>query len=175
VDFLLDGGPCEVGIESTILDLSRMDARGPVLLRPGGVSGARIAELIGIQPASPDADAPRASGTLDSHYAPNTPVALLDGQQLASVLSRLANAGRRVSLLSFSMSSSPNSVAHISLPDAPNGYAHGLYAALRELDAAKTDIILVESPPTTEEWRGINDRLNRAAHDSVRQLQYFLR
>ena len=92
---VLDGGQSEVGIESTIVDLSRLATHGPVLLRPGYISGKQIAAVIGQLPALPDAAAPRASGTLDSHYAPHTPVAMQHGDLLGETLNQLLNAGRR--------------------------------------------------------------------------------
>ncbi len=179
VGCILDGGQSEVGIESTILDLSRMPSHGPVLLRPGRITAEQIANLIGIRPRMPDAGAPRASGTLDSHYAPRTPVALIDTVQLPSMLQRLAFAGRRVALLwyaaaPFAGMSTQSDIAQIELPADPDGYAHGLYAALRAMDSANADIILVESPPKDSRWQGINDRLSRAAFDSTGTLELIL-
>ena len=93
---VLDGGQSVVGIESTILDLTR---GRPVLLRPGHVGSLQIAEVLGVVPAQPDAAAPRASGNLASHYAPQTPVAIVDDQKLAEVLARLGAGGWRVALM----------------------------------------------------------------------------
>jgi L-threonylcarbamoyladenylate synthase len=163
---VLEGGQSEVGIESTILDLSRMTTHGPVLLRPGHVSAHEIAQVIGIEPRMPDAAAPRASGTLEAHYAPVTPVALVPSAQLDDTMHRLINAGRRFALLRRSIPASSSALAQIALPLSPAGYAHDLYAALRAMDAATADIILVEALPAEDEWQGVNDRLRRAAHDS---------
>jgi L-threonylcarbamoyladenylate synthase len=170
---ILDGGQSAVGIESTIVDLSRIDSHGPVLLRPGHISGADIARVIGAEPKAPDAAAPRASGTLEAHYAPATPVALVDPAQLTRTTHALAAAGRRIALIHFGMSVSP-AVAQRQLPAQPDGYAHGLYAALRSMDAAGADIILVEAPPAGNDWQGVNDRLRRAAHDSHGVLERLL-
>jgi L-threonylcarbamoyladenylate synthase len=74
---VLEGGASAVGIESTIVDMSRLATHGPVLLRPGHISAQQIADVIGMLPAAPDQAAPRASGTLESHYAPRTPVTML--------------------------------------------------------------------------------------------------
>jgi L-threonylcarbamoyladenylate synthase len=164
---ILDGGQSEVGIESTILDLSRIASHGPVLLRPGHISAAEIARVIGIHPGMPDASAPRASGTLDAHYAPNTPVALVAAGELRQTLDKLVSAGRRVALIRRTVPPIPTAIAQLDLPATPDGYAHDLYAALRSMDDAKADIILVESPPADEHWQGVNDRLRRAAHDSL--------
>lgn len=171
VHCILDGGQSEVGIESTILDLSRMQTHGPVLLRPGQISADQIAGVIGVLPRRPDAAAPRASGTLDAHYAPLTPVALVDANRLADILKKLEVAGRRVALMRRSVAAASGVVKQVKLPDAPEGYAHDLYAVLRELDAAHADIILVEAAPADAQWQGVNDRLSRAAFDSTGVLE----
>jgi L-threonylcarbamoyladenylate synthase len=163
---VLDGGQSEVGIESTILDLSRIETHGAVLLRPGQISAAQIAQVIGMTPRLPDAAAPRASGTLEAHYAPRTPVALIDESKLQEVLHRLRNAGRRIALMHRTPTAFAEVAAQLALPDNADGYAHALYAALRSLDTAQADIILVTAPPTDNAWQGVNDRLRRAAHDS---------
>ena len=174
VERILDGGQSEVGIESTILDLSRMEARGPVLLRPGHVSAAQIAAVIGTLPRAADDAAPRASGTLQAHYAPRTPVALVASEHLPRILQQLAHAQRTVALIHRAAHAFPAVVAQCALPDAPLGYAHDLYAALRSMDAAKADLILIEAAPNVDAWQGINDRLRRAAHDSADALEEIL-
>jgi len=161
---VLDGGQSEVGIESTIVDLSRLTTHGPVLLRPGHISAESIAAVIDQMPARPDAAAPRASGTLESHYAPHTPVAMQDTATLALTLERLHGAGRKVALIHYSPL--PAVHAEVALPATPEGFAHALYAALRAMDGAGADLILVEAPPQDGAWLGVNDRLRRAAHGS---------
>jgi L-threonylcarbamoyladenylate synthase len=165
VGMVLDGGQSEVGIESTIVDLSRLATHGPVLLRPGHISADAIAAVIDALPAAPDAAAPRASGTLESHYAPHTPVAMQTTSELSVTLARLAASGRRVALIHYS-GLSPSS-SELRLPASPEGFAHALYAALRAMDHTGADVILVEAPPTTPQWMGVNDRLRRAAHGST--------
>jgi L-threonylcarbamoyladenylate synthase len=160
---VLDGGSSQVGIESTILDLSRLATHGPVLLRPGHISAAQIAAVIGAMPVAPDASAPRASGTLESHYAPKAPVALLSGDQVPGVLNALADKGRRVALIHYSPLLTRAAAQH-PLPEDPAGYAHGIYAALRAMDGTNAELILVETPPQDDGWLGVNDRLRRAAH-----------
>ncbi|TCS36200.1 L-threonylcarbamoyladenylate synthase [Paucimonas lemoignei] len=164
---ILDGGQSDVGIESTILDLSRMASHGPVLLRPGHISPQQIAEVIGRMPALPDAAAPRASGTLEAHYAPATPVALVQSQELAETVRQLGNNSKRAAVMRRGSGELAGASAQLALPDEPVAYAHGLYAGLRELDAAGADIILIEAPPTDAAWQGVNDRLRRAAFDSA--------
>ncbi|HZG22193.1 MAG TPA: L-threonylcarbamoyladenylate synthase [Herbaspirillum sp.] len=167
VDYVLDGGQSEVGIESTIVDLSRIDTHGPVLLRPGQISADRIAAVLGVPLATPDASAPRASGTLDAHYAPHTPVVQVEPARLQDVLARLAAIGKKVALIGRAHGQAGASVAVLrAMPVSADAYAHDLYAALRDMDHAGADLIVVESLPPTPEWQGVNDRLRRAAFDS---------
>jgi L-threonylcarbamoyladenylate synthase len=165
VALVLDGGASQVGIESTIVDLSRLTTHGPVLLRPGHISAEAIAAVIDQLPAAPDAAAPRASGTLESHYAPHTPVAMQDSEPLRATLADLARAGRKVALIHYT--DMPPTHAALRLPATPDGFAHALYAALRAMDGQGADVILVEAPPKDGPWLGVNDRLRRAAHGST--------
>jgi L-threonylcarbamoyladenylate synthase len=176
LECVLEGGQSEVGIESTILDLSRWDTSGAVLLRPGHIGVMRIAEVLGVAPVAPDAQAPRASGTLEAHYAPQTPLALVEPAVLNEILDQLSRAGARVALMSRS-SACPDTqlIRCLQLPATPQGYAHDLYAALRTLDQAGAAIILVEAPPQEDAWQAVNDRLRRAAHDSAGALSRLLK
>ena len=152
---VVDGGDCEVGIESTILDCSRLATVGPVLLRPGAVTAAMIAEVVGREPQGADAQAPRASGTLDSHYAPVTPVRLVDAATIATAGSDVVVWGWSLDREAFDRRTAPRDV---------DAYAHALYATLRELDHVGAREIWIEAPPRTPEWAGVHDRLRRAAH-----------
>ena len=162
---VLDGGASDVGIESTIVDLSRLATHGPVLLRPGHISAEAIAAVIDRLPAPPDAAAPRASGTLESHYAPHTPVLMQDSAALKTTLGQLQLVGRKVALIHYS--DLPGAHAEMRLPASPDGFAHALYASLRAMDNTGADLILVEAPPQGDAWLGVNDRLRRAAHGST--------
>jgi len=171
LDYILDGGQSEVGIESTILDLSRVATHGAVLLRPGQISIDQITAVLGVAPASPDAAAPRASGTLDAHYAPHTPVAQVPPEQLAGVLQELAGRRCKVALIyrtyrTHGTTEFPATHASFAMPQDADHYAHDLYAALRDMDREDADVILVEALPHLPAWQGINDRLRRAAFDS---------
>ncbi|MES2050287.1 MAG: L-threonylcarbamoyladenylate synthase [Pseudomonadota bacterium] len=173
---VLDGGQSEVGIESTILDLTRLATHGPVLLRPGHISANQLAQVLGVVPSAPDAAAPRASGTLDAHYAPNTPVVLIASEDLDECVQQLLAAGRSVALMSYREHDQSNGVlAQRQLPNDAVAYAHDLYAGLRELDLAHAEIILVEALPQDKAWQGVNDRLQRAAFDSREVLQRLLK
>lgn len=167
---VLDGGQSEVGIESTILDLSRMATHGPVLLRPGKISTADIAAVIGKMPAGADAAAPRASGTLSSHYAPATPVVLATAPEMATLCARLKEKGRRVAAIYYSsLSAETQSFFFIRqvMPASVSAYSHDFYAAMRSLDGMGADVIVVERPPGGDAWEGVNDRLRRAAYGSA--------
>jgi L-threonylcarbamoyladenylate synthase len=172
---VLDGGQSDVGIESTIIDLSRLPTHGAVLLRPGRISAAQIAEVLGDMPAMPDRAAPRVSGSLDAHYAPSTPLALIATEQLPDLMQRLSARGRRFALMYYTQDAT-NSQAAVRLPLSadPQAYAHALYATLRMLDMKACELILVEQPPQDERWQGVNDRLRRAAFDSAGVLERLL-
>ena len=156
VDFILDGGACGIGIESTIVDLSR---GAPALLRPGGVSVANLESALGGKLTMPDAGAPRVPGALPAHYAPKTPVRLVGSGELGR---EIATRGSRAAVLAFGV---PDQRVDywLRIPREPEGYAHRLYAALRELDRAECEAILIEMPPESPEWSAVLDRLRRAA------------
>ncbi|MDR2238934.1 MAG: threonylcarbamoyl-AMP synthase [Zoogloeaceae bacterium] len=163
---VLDGGPCPVGIESTILDLS---SGAPRLLRPGAISAADIARVLGRTPAiaAPHADAPRASGMLAAHYAPRTPLQQVSSDGLLFALRDALVAGERVAVLApTAQAISHDLVIWKQAPAEPAGFARALYASLRELDALGCARILVQQPPSSEAWLAINDRLRRAAAGS---------
>ncbi|WP_028217824.1 L-threonylcarbamoyladenylate synthase [Paraburkholderia oxyphila] len=164
---VLDGGACDVGIESTILDLSR---GFPALLRPGHVSPLDIARVLGEAPRLPDgsdATAPRASGTLKAHYAPRTPLALLPFEALEPLLAAARDAGETVALVARGSRAgawaSAANVHFVAAPEEPQVYARELYGLLRALDRANVSRILIEKLPATLEWIAVNDRLGRAA------------
>jgi L-threonylcarbamoyladenylate synthase len=156
VEFVLDGGDAQIGVESTIVDLSRGK---PVLLRPGHISRADLEAALGVPVAARDAQAPAHSGGLDRHYAPRTPARLVATHALDAEIARL---GGGCAVLAFSRPD--ERVEHwLRMPRDPVAYASRLYAALRELDAAGCAEIFIESPPDLAEWAAVQDRLSRAA------------
>ena len=156
VDLVLDGGSCDVGIESTILDLSRGRA---VLLRPGRISPEQLTAALGSPPAAPDALAPRAPGSLESHYAPRQPLRLVASERWSQAL----QASPRRAVLALSPRPARDaSVMWIDAPRQSQDYARDLYANLRALDVSGCDEILVEAPPATADWIAVRDRLDRA-------------
>ncbi|HTE14188.1 MAG TPA: L-threonylcarbamoyladenylate synthase [Burkholderiales bacterium] len=167
IDCVLDGGACDVGIESTIVDLS---SAKPALLRPGCITAAQIETALGPSGASlaaPDAQSPRAPGTLAKHYAPRTPLMLVESDLIDELARSFARQGKRIAVLVHSARQPMiEQLVWIAAPAAPAGYAHDLYANLRRLDAAACDVLLVEALPLSAEWAAVRDRIGRAAAGS---------
>ena len=164
---VLDGGPCEVGIESTIVDCTR---GVPVLLRPGVITPDRVAAACGEPQRLPHevdaagAPAPRASGTLEYHYAPRAAVRLMDAPALRAALQVLGSDAPRIGVYGrAALQTSAPSVVVRRMPEDPADAARELFAVLRELDDRGVQLIWVESPPAAPGWDGVRDRLQRAA------------
>ena len=158
---ILDGGPCTVGIESTIVDCSR---GRPVLLRPGMIGIEALEAAIGQPVALRDQAAPKASGTLESHYAPSARVRLMPHAEMQAALDLLGADARQIAIYTRQPVSSAS--RHLLLRYMPTGAeacAQELFAVLRELDQPGIQLIWVETPPTDAAWDGVRDRLRRAA------------
>lgn len=166
VDLILDGGPTQVGIESTVLDLT---GERPRLLRPGSISAAELQRVAGeIDLAAPHGSgtAPRPSpGMLELHYAPRAELRIFlpEERERAADLARRATAeNRTVGALLLAPLAAP--VQHpLRMPAEPAVYAQRLYAALHELDDRGCELILAEQVPDAPEWAGVRDRLRRAS------------
>ncbi len=165
---ILDGGPCEVGIESTIIDCTR---GAPVLLRPGRITRAQVQDACGLRLLARDelaAPAPRASGTLEAHYAPNAKVRLMDGKALQTALDVLGpdfgGGQATIAVYARSLLRVPSArVLYRRMPDDAVATAQQLFAVLRDFDARGVNLIWVEQPPPGGDWDGVRDRLQRAA------------
>lgn len=158
---VVDGGECDVGIESSIVDCS---GDTPVLLRPGQIPREKIESAVGVMLAEPDADSPRAPGTLESHYAPRARLRLMPPEMLNTALQMLGDSALKLAVYSRTVRLPPRSaLKRRVMPDDPDRAAHELFATLRELDAEDPDLIWVEEPPATSVWDGVRDRLSRAA------------
>jgi L-threonylcarbamoyladenylate synthase len=161
---VLDGGPCHVGIESSIVDCSR---GAPVLLRPGTLTREQLETACGqplLQPDGLPDPAPRASGTLESHYAPTARVRLMDAQALQTALDVLGAEASDIAIYSrVILQSRSAKVLRRRMPDDAQETARQLFAVLREFDAHGVRLIWVETPPDTPQWEGVRDRLRRAA------------
>jgi L-threonylcarbamoyladenylate synthase len=161
LDLILDGGPCEVGIESTIMDLS---TGAPVLLRPGRIAIPEIEAVVGLPVLRASSGSPRAPGTLTAHYAPTVPLVLAPSGDLERTV---REARGPVAALARSARPVTSSAAqwHVA-PAEAQAYAHDLYAALRSLERSGCGLIVVEAPPEAAEWDAVRDRLTRAAAGS---------
>jgi L-threonylcarbamoyladenylate synthase len=160
VEAILDGGACAIGIESTIV---AFDGDQPVLVRPGGIGMPALSRALGQSLADADANAPRASGTLPSHYAPRTPAHLVPADLLRAEIFQLDERDEIVAVLARTLSR-PADFAGVWLqaPADAAQYAHDLYSNLRTLDAANADVILIETVPEGDAWLAVRDRLQRA-------------
>lgn len=175
---VLDGGPCEVGVESTIVDLTREHA---ALLRPGRIRQTEIEAVLGQGLAGRDAHSPRASGTLAAHYSPRAAVELVSEASLHARLQTCAQAGQSVGVWSARAPDKPEGVSTeqvplasanphetprqhwVQAPASPDDWEAALYAGLRELDTSGVTRILVMEPPDAPGWEAVRDRLSRAA------------
>jgi L-threonylcarbamoyladenylate synthase len=146
VDLIVDGGPAEVGVESTIVDLT---GGVPAVLRAGAITPGALGAVLGAPVVTRIGGAVRVSGTLASHYAPHAQLVLVEPDALAAQVRTRARAGERVGVL--------------TLPDDPQGAARTLYATLRALDADGYATILATLPPDDEANAAVRDRLLRAA------------
>jgi L-threonylcarbamoyladenylate synthase len=158
---VLDGGPCDVGIESSIVDCTRDH---PVLLRPGVLTRAEIEAAAGEPLLDRDEAAPRASGTLEAHYAPTAPLRLMPAGQLQQALQMLAGSTLKLAVYSrVAPSGGIQGLRHRAMPARAAEAAHELFSVLRSFDDEGAQLIWVEEPPATPEWEGVRDRLRRAA------------
>lgn len=173
---ILDGGPCQVGIESTIVDCTR---GAPLILRPGQITAEAIAQILaqeacGAPRVSGDAGLavnkepphapPRVSGSLAAHYAPLTPLRQLPPAEIPAFLAARQAAGEKCGVLTYSQAVLPSNFhAHIAMPADSAAYAHDFYAALRQLDALGLHAIIVETLPAETAWKAVADRLQRAS------------
>ena len=164
---VLDGGPCAVGIESTIIDCSR---GAPVLLRPGAITRVQVEAVCGqpLQSAQEIADtagaAPRASGTLESHYAPSATVRLMDARALQTALDVLGADAAHIAVYARTpLRIASERLVVRRMPADADATAQQLFAALRGFDAQGVKLIWIETPPDAPDWEGVRDRLQRAA------------
>lgn len=165
---VLDGGPCDVGIESSIVDCTR---GRPVLLRPGILTRAQLEAACGEAVLGKDefeqealGDAPRASGTLEAHYAPDAKVRLMDAGPIQTALDLLGADAAHIAVYARSIVRiKSDKVLYRRMPDDALATAQQLFAVLRDFDAKGVKLIWIENPPAATEWDGVRDRLGRAA------------
>lgn len=165
VDVLLDGGSAQVGIESTVVDLT---GPAPRLLRPGMISRSALEAVIGplaLDEKEPSGDEPRRSpGQVERHYAPRAELQLLPRAKLEALAADGGKAGPgSLGVVAIGDVRVPAGVHVVRLPQDAEGYARELYAALHRLDDAACVRIMVELPPDEPSWNAVHDRLRRAA------------
>ncbi|HVZ47123.1 MAG TPA: L-threonylcarbamoyladenylate synthase [Ramlibacter sp.] len=161
---VLDGGPCRVGIESTIVDVSR---GAPVLLRPGMLPLDELEAACGERLLLPhEVAGPRtaAAGTLEAHYAPRAKLRLMDAKMLQTALDLLGEDAPNIAVYARApLRPRSHRIRLRRMPDSAAETARQLFAVLREFDAQGVQLIWVEPPPEASEWDGVRDRLRRAA------------
>ena len=161
---VLDGGPCDIGIESTIIDCTR---GAPVLLRPGQLPRARIEQVAGARLLSKDelpAHTPQAPGTLLAHYAPRAKLRLMNARELRTGLDLLGADAKNIAVWARApLQSASSQLLLRRMPDDADAAAQQLFAVLRGFDEAQVKLIWVEAVPDDSAWDGVRDRLARAA------------
>ncbi len=164
VDMVLDGGPCPVGIESTIVDLSGPQ---PLLLRPGAITREQLQAVLKVPVAAAHGAAPRAPGRLEKHYAPRTPLEVVPPAEIAQRVASLRPSTVAVLAPAWAVPTEPNLVLHLVAAESPTDYARRLYEQLRRLDASGAQRLIVAAPPIDPEWEAVMDRLQRASAGSA--------
>lgn len=163
IDLILEGGACEVGLESTIIDLSQGE---PVILRPGMITKSAIAETLGVTvKIAGEMPAIRTPGNHFLHYAPATATRVMNALQLDNFFHQLESNHPPFALIAHSQAYSVRATRDrlIILSDQANQYAHDLYQTLRSLDTGEYQQIIIEAVPLGEEWTAIRDRLFKAS------------
>jgi L-threonylcarbamoyladenylate synthase len=159
VDLIVDAGPCPIGIESTIVDVS---GDHPRLLRPGAISPEELEKVLE-QPLRTAPSDVRAPGLLRSHYAPSAAVELVAPEEIARRAEELQSSGRKVAVIAPGLSQLPSGARAFPIAGDIAGFARDLYATFREIDRQGFDMILVVPPPSSGLGFAIRDRLARAA------------
>lgn len=162
-DMILDGGSCDVGVESTIVDLS---SGTPRVLRPGGVSRESISRALGQALSNVgEGQVPRVSGSLASHYAPAARTQLCDRATLTQLAQNMLQHSPTLKIAAMCLGSGDALDPRITvchMPPEPQAYAKILYATLNDLDQQGHEVLLIERPPQSAEWEAVTDRLTRA-------------
>jgi len=172
IDIILDGGACEVGLESTIVSCINGEV---TILRPGGIQVSSIESILRQKVfVRPRDNSIRASGSLASHYATVTPLEICDSQSLSLRSATLLQQRVRTAVIIRNMRADStqdpeHKLHHVLMADDPVEFGRDLYATLRELDSGDFQQILVEAPPNNPEWLAVSDRLHRASHHTSRK------
>ncbi len=160
VGMILDGGPCTVGVESTIIDLTD---EHPAILRPGRITRSQLKAVLQTDVRLSSQTKIRAPGMMAVHYAPNTMALLCATETLIAMIDEQCALGKQIGVLAYSAALNFIPCQHlIHLPEQAELYEPALYSALRELDNLELDMILIEQPPDNEAWAAVTDRLGKA-------------
>ena len=168
IPFILDGGKSQIGIESTILDLTNLRNDGPLLLRPGHITPSQIAEILGKMPKFAENYKFNFSGNHKSHYAPLTPLVVLKKDMINKISTSSFFQKRKISVIYYSKEISKRNTCffYVLMPKKPVIFAQKIYSTIRYCDKTNSELILIEKLPDEELWYGISDRINKAAHNS---------
>lgn len=167
VGMILDGGACEIGLESTIVSFINDT---PTIVRPGGILPDALADVLNGQIilANKNNLTERTPGSHDSHYAPTTPLEACSSEYITQHSLKLAAQGLRIIVITWSncMKNIPSNknISRFCMSSEPQAYGNQLYATLHQFDREKFDRLLIETPPSSPNWLAINDRLQRASH-----------
>ncbi len=153
---IVDGGTCSVGIESTIIDMSK---EIPIILRPGAITKEMIEKVLGITIQSPLKHNEKVSGNMEFHYQPEKPLYLMTREQIEKLLPT----EDAVAIMHYSSLPQNKNVTYYTMPTDKTVYAQALYTTLHSIDNTDVKKIIVEKPPFLSEWSDINDRLIKAA------------
>jgi len=160
VDLVVDGGPCSIGIESTIVDLSQ---NTPGIARPGGLSAEALAKVLGFFP-QPCQRATATPGSLRAHYAPKTQLILEKPEALEACAAQLCAQGKRVAVLHPHKMALPENAQWVCLPKDLSQFAHAFYSTLHAVDKQPFDVLLMSLPEADGLGSALCDRLVRAAN-----------
>ena len=158
---ILDGGECQLGLESIIVSCLDGQAR---LLRPGAITLGQLRGVAGEVAIGADKNSPRVPGSTAAHYSPSTPLTVVPGGELDALAESLSEGGQRIAVLAQRLPlKTYETVTWINAGKRAETFGHDLYANLRRLDASGAKRIVVQAPPQGAEWEAVNDRLTRAA------------
>ncbi len=161
---IIDGGPCDIGIESTVLDVT---SAMPRVLRPGSITAEQLRAVLGEVASQTITQQSASPGTATLHYAPHTPALLVSSDELSTIVAKDAPLS---AVICFDASHIAPPHRAIQMPADPAAYAARLYEALRQADAIGAKQIIIEKPPHSSElWAAIHDRLRRATAQQKRQ------
>jgi L-threonylcarbamoyladenylate synthase len=159
VDLILDGGACDVGVESIIVDVSTDDVK---ILRPGMISAAEIESILQKKLSYPQKNFPRVSGSHETHYAPLTKTFLIDSEKLVEFLEKENDFP--VAVVTRQKMKSSENIFVIEMSNDVKPFSHDLYQTLRDLDKKQFKKIIIESVPGSVEWDAVRDRLRKASY-----------